>query len=186
MGSVRLDPNGFILDGKRQVLLVGSLFYFRLPRASWRDRMEKMKAAGYHALDVYFPWNHHELARDVWDFFGERDVDAFLNLAQEVGLYVVARPGPYICSEWDGGGLPAYLFPSAMRVRDNDPAYLQRVQLWFDRILPLLRDHSHSRNGCVIAMQLENELDFYAESRDRHGYIRALQQMALAAGIDVP
>ncbi len=186
MGSVMLDRNGFVLNGKRQVLLVGSLFYFRIPRAAWRDRMEKMKQAGYHALDVYFPWNHHETAKEQWDFSGERDVDAFLTIAQEVGLYVVARPGPYICSEWDGGGLPAYLFAANMRIRDNDPVYLQYVQKWFDRILPIIRRHQITLGGCVIAMQLENELDFYADTLDRHGYIAALRQMAVSASIEVP
>jgi len=186
MSSVMLDRNGFVLNGKRQVLLVGSLFYFRIPRAAWRDRMEKMKEAGYHALDVYFPWNHHETAKDQWDFAGERDVEAFLTMAEEVGLYVVARPGPYICSEWDGGGLPAYLFAANMRIRDNDPVYLQYVQKWFDRILPIVCRHQITLGGCVIAMQLENELDFFADTKDRHGYISALRQMAISAAIDVP
>ena len=186
MGSVTLDQNGFVLNGKRQVLLVGSLFYFRIPRAAWRDRMEKMIEAGYHALDVYFPWNYHETARGKWDFLGERDVDAFLTMAKEAGLYVVARPGPYICSEWDGGGLPVYLFSANMRIRDNDPVYLQYVQKWFDRILPIVKKHSVTLGGSVIAMQLENELDFFADSKDRHGYIGALKQMAIEAGIDVP
>ena len=186
MGSVTLTKDGFVLNGKRQVLMVGSLFYFRIPRAAWRDRMEKMKLAGYHALDVYFPWNHHELAPDVWDFSGERDADAFLSLAEEVGLHVVARPGPYICSEWDGGGLPAYLFASGMRIRDNDPAFLRRVALWFDRILPVIRAHSITKDGCVIALQLENELDFFSDTKDRLGYIDELRKMALFHGIDVP
>ena len=186
MGSVTLDRDGFVINGKRQVLMVGSLFYFRIPRAAWRVRMEKMKLAGYHALDVYFPWNHHELAPDVWDFSGERDAEAFLSLAEEVGLYVVARPGPYICSEWDGGGLPAYLFARDMRIRDNDPAYLTRVSQWFDRILPVLRAHSITNNGCIIALQLENELDFFSDTLDRLGYISELRKMALLSGIDVP
>ncbi len=186
MGSVTLDRDGFVLNGKRQVLMVGSLFYFRIPRVSWRDRMEKMKLAGYHALDVYFPWNYHETSPDVWDFECERDADAFLTLAKEAGLFVVARPGPYICSEWDGGGLPAYLFASDMRIRDNDPAYLARVALWFDRILPILRAHSITKGGCIIGVQLENELDFFSDTRDRLGYIDALRKMALAHDIDVP
>ncbi len=186
MKHVSIDKNGFIINGKRQILLVGSLFYFRIPRARWRDRMEKMKRAGYHALDVYFPWNHHETAKDTWDFSGERDVSAFLTLAEEVGLYVVARPGPYICSEWDGGGLPAYLFASDMHIRDNDPAFMMHVQKWFDHILPIIKKHSIDQGGCIITMQLENEYDFFSDMLDRHGYISVLKAMALHAGISVP
>lgn len=140
-----------------------------------------MRESGYTCIDVYFPWNHHELAPGVWDFSGERDVAAFLELAHEEGLLVLARPGPYICSEWDGGALPAWLpLQDGVRLRDNSPPFLAEVRRWFDRILPLLRDAP-----AVALVQLENELDFF-DCADPAGYIAALRDMALEHGLAVP
>src|SRR5512136_2002314 len=121
-----LDQNSIVIHQKPVIVLCRSLFYFRIPRALWQDRLGRIKAAGYNCIDVYFPWNYHELAEGAWDFSGERDVEAFLQLAVDTGLWIVARPGPYICSEWDGGALPAYLFTRRdLKIRDNDPRYLQ-------------------------------------------------------------
>jgi beta-galactosidase len=186
MRTVQIDKNGFVLSGKRKILLMGSLFYFRVPRDEWRDRMRKLKACGYDAIDVYFPWNHHETEKGAWDFEGQKDASAFLTLAEEAGLYVVARPGPYICSEWDGGGLPAYLFCESLKIRDNDPAFIRYTQAWYSRIIPLVSKHSYLKGGCVIAMQIENEYDFYSGVKDREGYISALRDMALSLGADMP
>jgi len=183
---VAFSREGLFVQGRPVILLTSSLFYFRIPRGLWADRLQKVKAAGYNAIDVYLPWNHHELAEGQWDFQGERDVAAFLRLAAEAGLWVVARPGPYICSEWDGGGLPAYLFTDGqMRLRDNDPRFLQHVARWYDRILPVLRAFELGRGGSVVAVQLENELDFY-DCADRPGYMQALRDMARLHGIGVP
>ena len=104
-----------------------------IPRSLWRERLDQVKAFGYNAIDVYFPWNHHELEEGRWDFAGERDAEAFLRLAAEAGLRVVARPGPYICS-MDGGGLPAYLFAKPdMVIRSADPRYMEAVGNWYGR-----------------------------------------------------
>ena len=130
---------------------------------------------GYNCIDVYMPWNDHEVTRDSWDFGGERDVAAFLQMAAEEGLWVLARPGPYICSEWDGGGLPAYLLTDgALRLRDNDAGFLRHVARWFDQILPILSRFQLGAAGTVIAVQLENELDFY-DCADPRGYIEVLR-----------
>ncbi|MEQ4480925.1 beta-galactosidase [Cohnella silvisoli] len=174
------------VNGQSVIVLCASLFYFRIPRALWRHRMEQLKAIGYNAIDVYFPWNYHELAEGEWSFEGERDAEAFLKTAKEAGLWVVARPGPYICSEWDGGALPAYLLAKDnMKLRDNDAAFLQYTANWFDRILPILRSFQIDNGGTVIAVQLENELDFY-DCSDPHGYISALRVMARGHGLTVP
>ena len=109
MSSVALNGQGIVIDGRPQVVLCASLFYFRLPREQWRARLEQVRRSGYTCVDVYLPWNFHELAPGRWSFDGRRDVAAFLDLAAETGLHVIARPGPYICSEWDGGALPAWL-----------------------------------------------------------------------------
>ena len=95
--KVALTKYGVELNGTYEVLLCGSLFYFRLPRAVWKDRIEKLKRAGYNCVDVYFPWNYHEREDGSFDFTGERDVRCFLEELKAAGIYVIARPGPYIC-----------------------------------------------------------------------------------------
>jgi beta-galactosidase len=183
--AVQFEAEAVRIHGKPQVLLSASLFYFRIPRAYWKERMEQVKAFGYNSIDVYFPWNYHELAEGVWDFGGERDISAFLAAAAEVGLWVVARPGPYICSEWDGGALPAYLYAKDMKLRDNDDTFLRSVSSWYDRVLPLLKAYQAGEGGTVIAVQLDNELDFY-DCSDPAGYMAALRDMTLTHGISVP
>lgn len=184
--QVELQSDGIFIHGEPLVLLTSSLFYFRLPAFEWRSRMRTLRALGYNAIDVYFPWNYHELAPGQWDFSGERDVRAFLQQASEAGLWVVARPGPYICSEWDGGALPAYLNTiPGLKLRDKNPEFLQAVRKWYDHILPILAEFQLERDGPVIMLQLDNELDFY-DCADRSGYMAALRDMALEHGLTVP
>ncbi|MBE1876078.1 beta-galactosidase [Myceligenerans pegani] len=184
--AVSLGPSGLVLDGGERVRLCASLFYFRVPRESWPSRLAAVRASGYDLVDVYVPWNFHEIAPGRWDFEGRRDVAAFLDLAHAVGLKVVARPGPYICSEWDGGALPAWLaLEEGLRLRQHEPRYLAHVEAWFDRILPLLAAREHGRGGAVVAVQLENELDFF-DCEDRAGYVGRLRDLALRHGIGVP
>ncbi len=186
MSSVALNGQGIVIDGRPQVVLCASLFYFRLPREQWRARLEQVRRSGYTCVDVYLPWNFHELAPGQWSFDGRRDVAAFLDLAAETGLHVIARPGPYICSEWDGGALPAWLgLDPAVRVRQNEPRFLAAVTAWFDHVLPLIAARQHGAGGSVIMVQLENELDFF-DCADRPGYLTALRDQAVAHGIDVP
>ncbi|WP_276352232.1 beta-galactosidase [Cohnella caldifontis] len=174
------------IGGESVILLSASLFYFRIPRQLWRERMEQVKALGYNCIDVYFPWNFHESREGEWDFGGDRDAEAFLHTAAEVGLWVIARPGPYICSEWDGGALPAYLLDKpGIRLRDRNPVFLRYVSEWFGRILPIVGRHEAGRGGSVICVQLDNELDFYG-CEDPQGYIQALRDLALENGIAVP
>lgn len=183
--AVRFDADAVKIQETPHILLCASLFYFRIPSALWKERMEQLKAFGYNSIDVYFPWNYHETAEGEWDFSGERDIAAFLTTAAEVGLYVVARPGPYICSEWDGGALPAYLLTKGLKLRDNDAEFIGYVSKWFDHILPLLKQNQAGEGGTVIGVQLDNELDFY-DCHDPKGYISALRDMVLDHGITVP
>lgn len=186
MTTIHVDGQGVWIDGRPRTLLCASLFYFRLPREQWRARLEQVRASGYTCVDVYLPWNFHELAPGRWSFEGRRDVAAFLDLAQEAGLYVIARPGPYICSEWDGGALPAWLgLDTELGVRQNEPRYLEKVTAWFDQVLPLLAERQYPAGGSVIMVQLENELDFF-DCADRTGYMTYLRDTALRRGITVP
>ena len=185
-GSVRVAGGQLMIDGEAQLLLCSSLFYFRLPPEQWQARLKLVRESGYRAVDVYIPWNFHEVAPGGFDFSGNRDVARFLDLAAAEGLYVMARPGPYICSEVDGGGLPAWLgLDPELRVRQNEPRYLEQAIGWYRKVLPLLAERQHGRGGSIILLQIENELDFF-DCLDRPGYMQALANSAATAGITVP
>ncbi|WP_202078981.1 beta-galactosidase [Caldalkalibacillus salinus] len=183
--TVYMNRDGIYINHQPVIILCSSLFYFRIPQGLWKDRLQKVKEAGYNCIDVYFPWNFHEVKKGKWDFTGDRDVAQFLQLAADEGLWVMARPGPYICSEWDGGGLPAYLFTENLTVRDHDSLYLAYVSEWFEQIMPILKKYEVGQQGTIMAIQLENELDFYPTA-DREGYMTALRQMAEEHHIAVP
>ncbi len=186
VAPVQLSQEALRIRGQAKIVLCASVFYFRIPRERWTERLAALRSHGYDCVDVYFPWNFHEETEGEWRFDGDRDAGAFLDAVREAGLLAVARPGPYICSEWDGGGLPAYLLAEeGIRLRDNDPVYLRHATRWYDRILPIVRRHQLSEGGPVISVQIENELDFYA-CQDPAGYMKALRDMALRHGIDVP
>ena len=183
---VEVSRAGLTVRGRDEVLLCASLFPFRIPREEWQQRLDAVRLSGYQVIDVYLPWNFHELSPGEWDFSGRRDVGRFLDLAHEAGLAVIARPGPYICSEWDGGALPAWLaLEDGLRIRDADPRFLAHVEEWFAHALPIIAARQADVGGAVIAVQLENELDFF-DTADRHGYLTVLRDFALAAGITVP
>ena len=185
-GSVSLDGGRLVIDGEARLLLCSSLFYFRLPPEQWQDRLKQVRESGYHAVDVYIPWNFHETRPGTYDFSGRRDVARFLDLAAAEGLHVMARPGPYICSEVDGGGLPAWLgLDPELKVRQNEPRYLDQAISWYRTVLPILAARQHGRGGSIILLQIENELDFF-DCLDRPGYMQALADAATRAGISVP
>jgi beta-galactosidase GanA len=124
--TVTYDGYSFMIDGKRTYIWSGEFHYFRLPNQDlWRDVLEKMKAAGFNATSLYFDWGYHSPAPGVYDFTGVRDVDKLLDIAQQVGIYVIARPGPYINAEVDGGGFPGWLSAKPGATRTSDPIYLK-------------------------------------------------------------
>lgn len=184
--TVDIRHASLYIDGQPRIVLCASLFPFRVPRDQWANRLDAVLQLGYICIDVYVPWNYHETRPGDFDFSGERDISHFLSLAHEAGLLVLARPGPYICSEYDGGGIPAWLGTvPGLELRQNEPQYLQHVRAWFDQILPILHSHEVSAGGAVALVQLENELDFFA-CDDPAGYIGALRDMAIDHGISVP
>lgn len=183
--EIILDEKGICIDGRYQVLLVSSLFYFRIPLSKWDERMKELKSAGYNGIDVYFPWNYHETAPGKWNFEKERDVELFLEMARENELWVIARPGPYICSEWDGGAIPAWHTLRDFRIRQNDAAYIRELSKWYGKILPLMKKYQWNEGGPVILLQIENELDYFlCEQPD--GYVGELAEIAKKSGIEVP
>lgn len=183
--SIELGKNGVKINGKEEILLCASFFYFRIQKKEWAARAKLISSLGYNCVDIYFPWNFHEIEPGMFDFSEERDVDCFLKICEENNLFVVARPGPYICSEWDGGALPAWVLCNN-EIRQNDESYLIEVKKWFDKILPIIEKHQIGKEkGSVILLQLENELDFF-DCDDVEGYIEHLKKLALDKGITVP
>ncbi len=184
---ITFGRDGFVIDGRPTYLLTGSAFYFRLHPNDWRDRLRMVKAARFNAVDVYAPWNLHEPVEGSFDFEGACDLGRYLELCGEVGLYVYLRPGPYICNECDGGGLPAWLYTkSGVGLRQNEPNYLGCVRRYFGRVNAVARPHLYSNGGPIVLYALENELDFYERCEDPAGYIAALRDMVRDDGVDVP
>lgn len=184
--TITLEGNRILIDGTARTLLCASLFPFRVPREQWRERLKAVKRLGYHMLDVYAPWNFHECERGVYNFEGQHDLEEFLKEAAEEGLYSLVRPGPYICSEYDGGALPAWVTSDpAVKIRQNDPKFLELVGQWYDHVIPIIARQQYTRGGSVILVQADNELDFFA-CNDPAGYIGTLRAMMQARGIEVP
>ncbi|NXB56442.1 BGAL galactosidase, partial [Struthidea cinerea] len=173
--SFQLDyeHNCFRKDGAPFRYISGSIHYARVPRPAWRDRLLKMYMSGLSAVQVYVPWNYHETLPGVYDFTGNRDVEAFLDLTAELGLLVILRPGPYICAEWEMGGLPAWLlWKPDITLRTSDPAYLAAVDSWLHVLLPKIKPHLYQHGGNIISVQVENEYGSYYACD--HGYLRHL------------
>lgn len=179
--------NGFVINGRPTYLLIGTISYFRLGRGDWEHRLRAMLDCGFNCVDVYVPWNFHEAVEGEFDFKSDnRDLDAYLSLANSLGLYVYFRPGPYICNEWDGGGLPSWLYTKpGLRIRQADPTYLAFVERYLNHVNAIVAKHQFTRGGPIILYQLENELDFY-QCDSPHDYIAALRDMVKKDGIDVP
>ncbi|XP_045708436.1 beta-galactosidase-1-like protein isoform X1 [Phyllostomus hastatus] len=174
------DHDRFLLDGAPFRYVSGSLHYFRVPRVLWADRLFKMRMSGLNAIQFYVPWNYHEPEPGVYNFNGSRDLIAFLNEASLANLLVILRPGPYICAEWEMGGLPAWLLRKPnIRLRTSDPDFLAAVDSWFKVLLPKIYPWLYHNGGNIISVQVENEYGSYRAcdfSYMRHlaGLFRAL------------
>jgi beta-galactosidase GanA len=182
--TVTYDHYSLLVDGQRLILQAGEFHYFRLPSPDlWRDALEKIKAAGFNGVSLYFDWAYHSPKRGVYDFTGVRDVDRLLDLTDELGLYVVARPGPYINAETTGGGFPAWLKGVDGRARSDAPGYRAAYRGWTSRINAIIADHQLTEGtGSVIAYNVENEYAVNVSTQ----YMADLQADARADGITVP
>jgi beta-galactosidase len=186
MATVTYDNRSFIVDGRRVWLTSGALHYFRVPAPLWRDRLMKLRRAGLNCVETYVAWNVHEPAEGKWDFSGDRNVVEFINQAGDMGLYVIVRPGPYICAEWDFGGFPAYLrTKGGVQYRTNNAVYTHYYDKYFRQVLPRLADLQVTRGGNIIAIQNENEY-FMTTMPDRMEYLNFITQMYRRAGFDIP
>ena len=177
-----VGPENFLLDGQPLRLFSGEMHYPRVPRSCWRDRLRKMRALGLNTLCTYCFWNAHEPAPGHWDFTGRLDVRAFLKMAQEEGLFVILRPGPYICAEWDFGGFPPWLLAdTGMRVRSADPKFLKAASAYIRRLADEVTPLQMSHGGPIILCQVENE---YGSFGADPVYKKAIRQMLADNGFD--
>jgi hypothetical protein len=186
MAIVTFDDNSLLIDGKRVWLVSGSIHYFRVPAELWRDRLLKAKRAGLNCITTYVAWNFHEPLEGQWDFEGDRDIAQFVRLAGELGLYVIIRPGPYICAEWDFGGLPGWLTAkTGMAYRTNNAAFQHYFDKYFRQVLPRLADLQVTRGGNIILIQNENEY-MVGDTPDARAYVEFISQLFGRAGFDIP
>ena len=155
---IDFDGKGFIIHGKRTFIVAGDLHYSRVPRAMWRDRLLRIKRAGYNTIQTYVFWNFHEPKEGVYDFSGDRDLRAYLKLIQSLGMYAIVRVGPYVNAEWDSGGWPIWLrFKPGVSVRDDSKPFYAAMDPWFDHLMPIVASEQINHGGPVILVQLENE-----------------------------
>ncbi|MCK8680512.1 glycoside hydrolase family 35 protein [Streptomyces lichenis] len=182
MAVFTVGERDFLLDGEPVRLLSGALHYFRVHEGQWGHRLAMLRAMGLNCVETYVPWNLHEPEPGRY-----RDVGAlgrFLDAAAEAGLWAIVRPGPYICAEWENGGLPHWLTGRlGRRVRTEDPEYLDRVDRWFAALLPQVVERQVDRGGPVLMVQAENEYGSYGSDA---AYLRHVAGLLESCGVTVP
>ena len=184
MNNFTIEKDGFRLNGEPFRIISGAIHYFRVPAEYWRDRLTKLRACGFNTVETYISWNLHEMNEGEFDYSGMLDFEKFLEIAQELGLYAIVRPGPYICSEWDFGGLPWWLLKNdSINLRCMDKAYIAAVDRFFDSLIPRLAKHQLTNGGNVILVQVENEYGSYGDDSE---YIRYIADGLRSRGITVP
>lgn len=183
MGKFEIKDTFYLNDEKFHVIS-GAIHYFRIVPEYWRDRLEKLKAMGCNTVETYIPWNMHEPRKGEFHFDGILDIENYIRLAQELGLYVIIRPSPYICAEWEFGGLPAWLLrEEGMIFRVSESTFLKHVKEYYEVLLPRITPFQVDKGGPVILMQVENEYGYYANDRM---YMETLKDYMLEMGVTVP
>jgi beta-galactosidase len=184
MSDFTIGESEFLLDGEPFRILSGALHYFRVHPESWVDRIEKARLMGLNTIETYVPWNAHSPQRGVFDTEGMLDLGRFLRQVAEAGMYTIVRPGPYICGEWDNGGLPAWLFREpGVGIRRYERRYLAAVEEYLQQVLRIVRPLQVDQGGPVLLVQVENE---YGAFGDDQTYLKALVEVIRGAGITVP
>ncbi len=164
---IGIKGDHFVFDGKPLQIISGELHYERIPREYWRDRLQKARAMGLNTISTYVFWNVHEPKPGVYDFSGSLDVAAFIRIAQDEGLHVILRPGPYACAEWDLGGLPAWLLADPNIVlRSADEKFLGPAERWLNRLGRELAPLQLTHGGPIIAVQVENEYGSFGNDKN--------------------
>ncbi len=172
MGILTYKGTQFYLDGKPFVVISGAMHYFRIPREYWRDRLLKLKECGFNTVETYTCWNLHEPKEGQFCFEGNLDIEAYIETATELGLHIILRPGPYICAEWEFGGLPAWLLNyENMPLRCYDEKFLRILRRYYQELLRRIRPHLAVNGGNIFMLQIENEYGSYGNDKK---YLQAI------------
>ncbi len=178
--KLTISGEKFQLDGKPFQIISGEMHYARIPREYWRARLKMARAMGLNTISTYVFWNLHEPRPGVYDFSGQLDVGEFIREAQEEGLHVILRPGPYVCAEWDLGGLPSWLLADPQIVlRSDDPKFMQPAARWLMRLGRELAPLQAARGGPIFAVQVENEYGSFDSDKT---YLKHIYDLIVAAG----
>lgn len=174
----------FYFNGRKIRIISGAIHYFRVVPEYWRDRLEKLKAMGCNTVETYVPWNMHESSKGKFDFDKNLDIEKFIKIAAELNLWVIVRPSPYICAEWEFGGLPAFLLAEeGMKVRSTYEPFLKHVNEYFEELFKRITPLQINYGGPIIMMQIENEYGYYGNNKN---YLQALNDMMRKYGTVVP
>lgn len=184
-GTFEVGKGTFLLNGKPFVVKAAEVHYPRIPQPYWEQRILSCKALGMNTLCLYVFWNLHEQQEGQFDFTGNNDLAAFCRLAQKHGMYVIVRPGPYVCAEWEMGGLPWWLLKKKdVQLRSRDPYYIERVKIFMNEVGKQLADLQITRGGNIIMVQVENEFGSYGTDKP---YVSEIRDIVKGAGFtDVP
>ncbi|OPA78319.1 beta-galactosidase [Paenibacillus selenitireducens] len=183
MSRLEISEGQYVLDGAPYRIVSGAIHYFRVVPAYWEDRLLKLKACGFNTVETYIAWNVHEPQKEDFQFHGMADVAKFIELAGQLGLHVIVRPSPYICAEWEFGGLPAWLLQdNQLQLRCMDPLFLAKVDRYYDQLIPRLVPLLSTNGGPILAVQIENE---YGSFGNDTAYLTYIQEGLVRRGIDV-
>ena len=172
-GDFTVGDKTFLLNGQPFVVKAAEVHYPRIPKPYWEHRIKMCKSLGMNAVCIYIFWNIHEQREGVFDFTGQNDVAEFCRLAQKNGMYVIVRPGPYVCAEWEMGGLPWWLLKKKdIRLRERDPYFMERVKIFEEKVGEQLAPLTIQRGGPIIMVQVENEYGSYGEDKPYVSEIR--------------
>lgn len=179
-----IGDKDFLLDGKKLQIRCGEIHSARVPKEYWRNRLQSCKAMGLNAVCAYLFWNFHEFEQGKFNWSGQADVAEFCKIAQEEGLWVILRPGPYACAEWDNGGLPWWLLKNEkIDMRSDDPIYMKASIAWLKEMGRVLVPHQITKGGNILMAQVENEYGSYGKDAV---YMGKLRQAMVDAGFDIP
>ena len=175
MSYLSFDKENFYLNGERFRIYSGAVHYFRIVPKYWKDRLYKLKQCGFNTVETVIPWSLHEPREGEYNFSGICDIEKYIGLASELGLYVILRPGPYICAEFDMGGLPYWLLKNeGMRFRCMHEGFLEKVESYYKVLLSKLKPHLIENGGNIIAMQIENEYGSFGDDKE---YIKRIEKI---------
>ncbi|MCU4164139.1 beta-galactosidase [Carboxylicivirga caseinilyticus] len=182
--TFEIGKDDFLIDGQPFQIRCGEMHFARVPKEYWRHRLQMTKALGMNTICAYLFWNYHERTPGEFTWEGQADVAEFCEMAQEEGLWVILRPGPYACAEWEMGGLPWWLLKyDDIALRSTDPRYVEASQRYLKEVGRVLGPQQITNGGPILMVQVENEYGFYSDDAE---YMGVMRQAILDAGFNVP